>query len=577
MLVVENYRKQVMIEKLGVLFGADDSEELFDKVLATIEKYRSQLPESQPDSWFTQKDHILITYGDQINEDGKTPLSALHSFLNSHFSGTFSGVHILPFYPYSSDDGFSVIDYYQVDPKLGTWADIENLSKDYDIMFDGVINHISQHSRWFREYLSGNPKFSDYFIEADPNADYSTVTRPRALPLLNEFTASNGKKHVWTTFSRDQIDLNYRSPGLFLHIVDLLLFYISKGAKLIRLDAIGYMWKELGTSCINLEQAHFGVQLFRDIIEIAAPQTKLVTETNVPHNDNITYFGDGTNEAHMVYNFSLPPLTLYSFLKGDASYLSNWARSLECEPQSQGTTYFNFLASHDGIGVMPAKGILNDEEISWMVEQVVAHGGLVSYKNNSDGTKSPYEMNCNYTDALTASDEDDTVRVKKVLAAHALLLSFKGVPGIYIHSALGSRNYKEGVKKTGINRTINRQKFLQNRLEVELNDDNSLRGQIFWGLKGLISIRKCEPALGPNAQQRVLNLAKGLFAVERRLDKDVVIAITNVSSEEQFYQLELNNVKSVRDLILDQNIVLKDNKLDLKVPAYEVSWLKLQY
>jgi sucrose phosphorylase len=309
------------------------------------------------------------------------------------------GIHILPFYPWTSDDGFSVTDYRKVDSNLGEWKDITSMQNNFRLMFDGVINHISAESEWFKGFLRDDPPYRDYFITVDGDPDLSQVVRPRALPLLTSFNTPSGEKRVWTTFSADQIDLNFKNPEVLFEILDIMLMYIERGATYIRLDAIAYLWKEIGTTCIHLPQTHHLIQLMRCVLDEVAPHVHLITETNVPHADNISYFGDGTNEAQLVYNFALPPLTLHTFHTGNAQVLSNWAKTLTLP--SDKTTFFNFLASHDGVGLNPARGILSNEEIDALVNKTLAHGGLVSYKNNSDGSQSPYEMNVNYFDALS--------------------------------------------------------------------------------------------------------------------------------------------------------------------------------
>ena len=572
-------KKADMLDKLSILYGKKKSSAIFDELLEIIKKHEI----SNEKKWVNQNDVILITYADNIKQDGEAPLKTLHKFLKTYVSDFINSAHILPFYPYSSDDGFSVIDYYKVNPELGNWNDIEKISDDFQIMFDAVINHISAKSEWFNEYLKCNPEYKNFFIEADPTKDYSGVTRPRALPLLSEFETNNGKKHIWTTFSADQIDLNYKNEKVFLKIIDLLLTYVDHKANLLRLDAIGYMWKENNTSCINLPQAHKIVQLMRDVLEITAPHVKIITETNVPHKDNISYFGNGHNEAHMVYNFSLPPLTLHSFLTGNAKYLSDWAKSLEKEPQSDETTFFNFLASHDGIGVMPTKGILSDKELNNMIEKVKSHGGLVSYKSNKDGIKSVYELNINYLDALSHPDEPQELKLKRILAAHAILLSMRGVPGVYIHSLLGSENFHEGVEQTGANRTINREKLHLQKLEEELNNSSSLRYKVFNNLKNLIQIRKQQNAFHPNANQKVLSVNPQVFVLFRTAQnqQNSIISLVNVSNKIQNVCINLNehiqeNPDKIKELISGLEIKVLNKKLELKLEPYQVMWLKLR-
>ncbi|MGD6830664.1 sugar phosphorylase [Sutcliffiella halmapala] len=569
-----------MIKKLEFVYGTDTAGNLHDKLSNLMSEYREKLPKAEkPVEFVTEKDSVLITYGDSIREEGKAPLVSLHGFLKENIGDAISGVHLLPFYPYSSDDGFSVIDYYEVNPELGNWEDIKSLSNSYDLMFDGVINHISAKSDWFQQYLEGNELYKDYFVEADPNGDYSKVTRPRALPLLTQFETASGTKYIWTTFSKDQIDLNYRNPELFLKIAELLLFYISKGAKLIRLDAIGFMWKEMGSTCIHLEETHKIIQIYRDVVDALAPEVILITETNVPHKDNVSYFGNGYNEARMVYQFPLPPLTLNTFLTGDATHLQNWASNLE--DTTEETTFFNFLASHDGIGVRPVEGILSKEEVDFMIEKVTAHGGNVSYKDNGDGTKSPYELNINYFDALSHPEEPQSVQVKRFIAAQSILLAMAGVPGIYMHSLLGSRNYYKGVEETGRFRSINREKLDRLQLETELKDETTIRFDVLSKIKALLEVRTNERAFHPNSPQQVVLENKQVFALVRTNKDNVeekVVALVNVKNDEQTIELSAENyglTKNIfKDLVSCREYPLTNGKLSLTLQAYEALWLK---
>ena len=381
-----------LLSSLSFLYGAEKAPQLLERAQKIVDRYRSRIPFGTTE--LTEKDSILITYGDQLTSPEEMPLQTLGTFCSENLSGVIGGIHILPFYPWTSDDGFSVVDYRKVDPALGTWDDLATMQEHFRLMFDGVINHISSQSEWFQAFLKDDPNYADYFIVVEDSPDLSRVVRPRALPLLTSFQTPSGEKRVWTTFSEDQIDLNYQNPEVLLEILDILLMYVERGATFIRLDAIAYLWKEIGTTCIHLPQTHQVIQFLRAALNEVAPYAQLITETNVPHTDNISYFGDDSNEAQMVYNFALPPLILHTFRAGDACALSRWTEELSLP--SDHVTFFNFLASHDGIGLNPVRGILSADEIDELVEQTLEHGGLVSYKQNSDGSQSPYEMNINY-------------------------------------------------------------------------------------------------------------------------------------------------------------------------------------
>jgi sucrose phosphorylase len=517
-------------KRLDFLYNKEDSDYAYNEIIKLIKKQKKV----KKGKSFSEKDVILITYGDSIKGNQK-PLKTFNKF--SRYLKNINTVHFLPFFPYSSDDGFSVIDYRKINKEFGNWKDVCKIGNKFNLMFDFVLNHVSFKSVYFKEYLKGN---NDFFIDVDPKTDLSKIFRPRTSPLLTKF----GKKHIWTTFSADQVDLNFKNPKVLVEFVDLLLFFVKNKAKLIRLDAIAFLWKDIKTSSLHLKQTHEIVKLLRDVLEEVNPNVLIVTETNVPHKENISYFGNN-DEAHMVYQFSLPPLVLHALLKQDSSYLTKWVKSLG--NTKKGTTYFNFLASHDGIGVLPAKGLIPEKDRLDLAQEVKKRKGFVSYKTVGK-TKEPYELNINYLDAL--GDEH------KFIAAYAIALSLQGIPGIYIHSLLGSRNWYEGVRKSGINRRINREKLNYNKLIKELNDKNSLRYKVFTDLNKLLAIRKTQKAFNPEIPQKVLNLGKELFAIKR---KDITIII-NVSEKE----IKLN-IKG-KDLISKQKVN--------KIKPYQVLWIK---
>lgn len=481
----------------------------------------------------SQSDALLITYADQVREPGRAPLQTLADFCSQHLRGLLSGVHILPFYPWSSDDGFSVKDFFAVEPTYGTWGDVARLRSGFDLMFDAVLNHMSAQGEWFQKFLADDPAYRDFFVTVEGNPDLSSVVRPRALPLLTEFNSAGGPRKVWTTFSADQVDLNFKNPEVLLASLRALLFYVANGARYIRLDAIAYLWKEVGTSCIHLPQTHAVIQLMRCVLDEVSPDVLLITETNVPHEDNISYFGDGRNEAQLVYNFSLPPLTLHSLQTGDATALTRWAQSLVLPGER--TTWFNFLASHDGIGVNPARGILSDAEIAAVIERVEEHGGFISYKNMPDGSQVPYEMNINYLDALSNPFANEPVELaaRKFLTAQSIMLSLQGVPGIYFHSLFGSRGDRPAAETTGIKRRINREKLERTALERELRDSGSLRALVVSGFTELLSTRRAHTAFAPSSPQRILELDPRVFALFRESadGSDRVLCLHNVSGE----------------------------------------------
>lgn len=548
------------------IYGESFSEAHFKVLITKLEQAAVDITEKRKSGW-DEKDVVLITYADQFSAKGEKALPVFTRFYNEWLARTFSHVHLLPFYPWSSDDGFSVIDYHNVAPETGTWQDVADLKQSASLMFDFVCNHMSAKSEWFANYLAQKPGYEDFFIAVDPETDLSAVTRPRALPLLTPFTLHDGSvRHLWTTFSDDQIDLNFASPQVLIAMVDVLLHYLAEGARYIRLDAVGFMWKIPGTSCIHLEQTHCLIQLFRAITEAVAPGTVIITETNVPHKDNISYFGDGENEAQMVYQFSLPPLVLHAVHRQDVNALCQWAGSLALP--STKTTWFNFLASHDGIGLNPLRGILPESEILALVEKLQQEGALVNWKNNPDGTRSPYEINVTYLDALSAQNSSDDERIARFILAHAVLLSFPGVPAVYIQSILGSRNDYEGVERLGYNRAINRKKYTAGQVDLELNNKNSIRHKIYSRLSEFIAIRRGESAFHPDAQAFFESLDEQILKIVRVAENgERITALFNFS----------NNVHTVYGDTLTGMELLSGRAVsgkELTLNPWQVMWIK---
>lgn len=546
---------------LKTIYGKEFDGNIKNEILKLVDKWKKK--EWKAAAPLTEKNIYLITYGDMIKEEGQPTLKTLNKFVNENAKDEITDIHLLPMFPYTSDDGFSVVDYREIHPELGDWSDIDRLAGDYRLMFDFVANHMSKSSSWFKGYLRDEPEYKNFFIPKDDEFDTSKVVRPRTSPLFHEY---EGGKTAWTTFSEDQVDLNFKDFPVLLEMTDILLDYAYRGGTSIRLDAIGFLWKEAGTSCIHLPQTHAIIQLWREILEELKTNTLLITETNVPHKENISYFGNGENEAHMVYQFSLPPLVLFTLTTHNASKLTKWAKTID--KVSDKATYFNFLASHDGIGMRPTEGILTDEERNVLVEKVLKNGGRVSFKRNTDGTESPYELNINYMEALINKEEDvsEDLQVQKMLAAHSVLFSIMGVPAVYFHSLLGSGNDYAGLEASGINRRINREKFEYGELVSQL-ESSTRRQKVFSGIKNMIRIRQQVTAFSPFAKQEILELNDQVFALIRKNEE---------TDEEVLYILNVANETVNVTLPTEGNDLLSQKDLEgsIELAPYQFMWIK---
>ena len=572
---VSSAKLKTIRKRLANLYGVEEADTLLDRFFHMIGRYGVGVNRTNLSSKvISQKDAVLITYADMVSDGKAHPFSTLKEFCTARLKGAFSAIHILPFYPWTSDDGFSVVDYREVDKRYGNWDDVSRLSEEFELMFDLVLNHCSSKSPWFREYVSGIEPGSNYILEGDEEADLSSVVRPRASPLLTPYQTRKGERHVWTTFSADQVDLDWTSPDLLFEFLDIIMFYASLGCRILRLDAVAFLWKEIGTNCLHLPKTHEVIKLIRNFIEVVAPEVLILTETNVPHQENISYFGKG-DEAHAVYQFSLPPLLLHGLLQGTAKHVTNWAAHLA--PPPKGCHFLNFTASHDGIGVRPLEGILDTDEILSLADEVRENGGHVSMRKLEDGSEFPYELNATYYGALSHK-KDPELGKKRFLCSQAIALAMKGIPAVYFHSLCATPNYTEGVKETGHNRTINRKKWKSEELETLLEDEESNSGEIFEWYTRVLRRRASCPAFHPDASQKVIELGDDIFAFERRsLDGgQVIICLFNFlphevkSNQKQTLASYLSN-GSVKDLISGGEFSFDNESFALR--PYQALWL----
>ncbi|KAF0095313.1 MAG: sucrose phosphorylase [Puniceicoccaceae bacterium 5H] len=571
---INKEKAQLIQRRLTRLYG-DKAPRLMERFYMLLGRYGIGEDVAQHTRYWDEYDVALITYADSLQGDGEPPLRVLHNFANKHLRGAVSIIHLLPFYPWSSDDGFSVIDYRKVKSEYGSWGDVEQIGRDFSLAFDLVLNHCSRESRWFKDFVTGIAPARDYFHVLDPKTDTSEVVRPRPWPLLTRTATRDGDAWVWTTFSEDQVDLNWSNPDVLFEFLDILFFYLSKGCRIFRLDAVAFLWKQIGTSCIHLPETHEVVKLFRDVLDTVAPDAVLLTETNVPHKENVSYFGQG-DEAHMVYNFSLPPLLLHGLLRGETTHLTEWAKSLPKLPDGQ--TFFNFTASHDGVGVRPLQGILEEEELDWVVEQVREKGGRVSMRALGDGTERPYELNITYVDALGDPDDED-LGIARFLCSQAVALAFQGVPAVYIHSLLGTPNWQEGVEQTGHNRTINRRKWQVGELTDVLADPENKQNRIYSRYLQWLRRRAGQPAFHPDGAMEILDLGTKLFGFVRkgRYGNQHIVCLFNFTAEPQTVKLsdlhpKLGEAGGARD-ILNARDVETGPKAKLTLEPYFAHWI----
>ena len=563
------------IYQLLELIYPDKSKEILDNIINNIDNdISSDYLGNEFKDW-DQKTCVLITYADSIYEEEKKTLKSLHEFLIDNLKDFIDTVHILPFLPSSSDDGFAVTDFFEVDSKYGDWKDIKKISIDFNIMSDVILNHASKSNKIFKKYLLDKKEYQNFFLSVSDNFDTSKVVRPREHNLIQNIHTDYGIKKLWCTFSDDQIDFNFLNHKVLEFFLNVISNFIKNGVRIIRLDAVGFLWKESGTSCVNLKQTHSIIKLIRLICDLHNKNIKIVTETNLPNQENLSYFGNG-NEAHWIYNFPLPPLIINSILFADSTILRNWSMSMP--PALEGMSYLNFISSHDGFGMRPTEGLLDDEQRSKLFERLEKNGSYFSYKTNTDGTKSVYEVNSSLYNALEKTDLDQKgkFKIERCVLAYAIILGIEGIPAIYLNSLIGDENDYKDSNKSNIKRRINRRKFNKKLLVEKINNSKTKEFKILNSLKKLILKRSQHSAFHPNATQFTLQLGPEMFGVWRQNKKRTqsIFVINNL--QPKIIQLNLSEINLIAteswyDIITETQIDIHNNKLYLD--PYQTVWI----
>jgi sucrose phosphorylase len=558
--------RQTLIDWLDPLYGEAAATDCVDRAANAALRHGLPIESTTP---IDQAFNVMITYGDIVQRPGEAPLATLKAFMAENLADSIASIHILPFYPHSSDDGFSVMDYRAVDPQLGNWNDVAALGDDHPLMFDLVLNHASRKGQWFANYLGDVDPGRDYFLEVEPDTDLRAVVRPRSTPLLAEVATARGTRHLWATFSEDQIDLNFANPMVLSEFIDIIFEYVARGARLLRLDAVAFLWKDIGGPCIHLPQTHRLIKFLRALLAHYAPGVQLITETNVPHVENISYLVDG-DEAHVAYQFALPPLVADALLTGDASTLSHWARSLPALPD--GCHFLNFTASHDGIGLRAVESILEAESIEALVDTVRERCGFVSTRAVADGSHKPYELNISYYDLLADAAERDTpLHIDRFVCSQAIAMALAGIPALYFHSLTATHNDLSRVEESGRYRTINRRKWDAGELEYQLASQTH-HATVFNRLKHLLAVRARQPALHPDAAQTLVDLGPHLFAIQRRGNGQTLLALHNVTDRPvKIAAHVLPEARVPRNVVASTEI--SGSSRSITLAPYEVAWI----
>lgn len=555
------------------IYSNDLSKKQINNLFLNIKSIFTQPMKRSKNELWSEKDFLLITYADSIKKNNQKNLITLNSFLKKYCK-EFSYIHILPFFPFSSDDGFAVEDYKKIKIEHGSWKDLKKITKTFDIMVDLVINHCSSNNKLFKNFLEDKNPGKDFFINSEKKFPKSNkIVRPRSSDLSKKVLVDRKNTYVWCTFGHDQVDFDFRNPNVLLYFFEIIKFYLDQDIKALRLDAVAFLWKELGTRCINLPQTHNIIRLIRLIIDRFYNKTLIITETNIPSHENLTYFGNN-NEAHCIYNFSLAPLLIHAVVSGNSFYLKKWSRGMP--PAQENNSYLNFLSTHDGIGMRPVEGILPENEIQKYFNFFKKQGGLFSYRTNA-GKKSVYEVNITLLEAFKECyNGKDKFVLERFILAHTILFSMEGIPAIYIQNYLGSKNDNAKVKKTNSFRSINRRNWNFDSLVKIFKNKSNINSKILHSLNRLMVLRKKQIAFHPNATQFTLQLGDIFFGIWRQsIDRSQSIFcisnLTNVKQKISLLDINLISTNNWFDILSNKKI--KNIGDELLFKPYQTFWI----
>jgi len=517
----------------------------------------------------------LITYADSIYKDGEVTLITLRDLLSNYFGSLSKVVHILPFLESTSDGGFAVSSYEKLEEKFGSWDDLKNISKNHDLMADLVLNHVSSSHPWVQQFIkSQEPGISNVF-SPEQNLDWSNVVRPRSSSLFSQINTEDGPKQVWTTFGPDQIDLNWHNPKMNLEFLNLIITYLSNGIKWFRLDAVGFIWKESGTTCLHLPKAHSIVKILRVLLNNLLDDGVLITETNVPQKENLSYL-ISEDEAHMAYNFPLPPLLLEAIITSRADILNLWISDWPKLPDD--TTLFNFTASHDGVGLRALEGLMNEQRIKDLLINCEKRGGLVSHRRLSNGEDKPYELNISWWSAMEDSSRDaKRFQYERFILSQLLVMALKGVPAFYLPALLASENDIKSFSMTGQRRDLNREKFKSENLLAVLNNPESNANKNLKYLSNAMDVRSELPQFHPRSEMKCLSKGRSdIVVIKRSKGPESVFAIHNMTENKINFQLNDNDLPKIIDNDFNTQDFLtctKYNCKNISLDPFQVIWL----
>jgi amylosucrase len=511
-------------------------------------------------------------------------------------------LHLMPLFavrPGNNDGGYAISNYRSVDPRLGTVEDLQVLAADLHeagiaLVLDFVFNHTADDHHWAQQAQAGNREYQDfYYIFPDrTEPDQYERTLREIFPTVRHgnFTWHDGMRQwVWTTFNSFQWDLNYRNPAVFRAMLDELLFLANTGVDILRLDAVAFIWKQMGTGCENLPQAHTVIQAFNKLARLAAPGLLFKSEAIV-HPDEVVRYVD-TGECQISYNPTLMALLWESLATRRVTLLS---RSLSHRHRlPAGTTWVNYLRCHDDIG-----WTFDDQDAAAVGINAYDHRQFLNayYTGQFPGSFArgiPFQHNPDTGDmrisgtmaslaglehALDCEDEGlKEMAIRRILLLHAVTLSVGGIPLLYLGeewAVLNDYDFVRDPAKAGDTRWIHRPRMRWEYLE-ELDDDGSIRKRVFTSIRRLIGLRKQLPALAGLQMDLVHSANPHVLGFVRTFEGNRLLVLANFTEQPQTVAGNLLRTAGMgrffRDAFTDTTIRSSE---DLTLEGYQFMWLE---
>jgi len=502
-------------------------------------------------------------------------------------------LHLMPLFkapPKHNDGGYAVSSYREVNPQFGSMADLNTLAEELraagiSLVLDFIFNHTADDHIWAKKCVAGDADFKDFYI-IYPDRTMPDLFEQQVREIFPEehpgaFTQLEDGSWVWTTFHSYQWDLNYANPNVFIAMACEMLFIANQGAEILRMDAVAFLWKKLGTTCENLPEVHTLIQAFNTIAKIAAPSLLFKSEAIVHPDDVIKYISD--DECQLSYN-PLQMALLWSTLASREVNLLNQALAHR-NTINDDCSWVNYVRSHDDIG-----WTFSDEDAAQFYINGFMHRTFLNnfYLGRFPGSFAhgvAFQENfkngdcriCGTTASLVGLGNNEPYAIERILILYSIVMSTGGIPLIYLGDEVGILNdmrYLDDEHKSADSRWVHRVVKDESLYEVAFRNGSSSTAKLYKGLKSLISLRKKSKALGGGKLNTFSINNPSVLAYQRENDGETLFILANFSERTQEFEITdtplLNKVWT--DSITNNELNIQRNVI---LAPYQFMWLEL--